>query len=110
MIRIRLLLLSVFLTGSFAQAQVRNITGTVRDAATNTPLPGVTVMVKGTTMKAQSNAIGNFVLDLGMEKSPVLIFRYVSYTPLEVPVGNKTHLDVQLTDCLLYTSDAADER
>ncbi|PTT01312.1 TonB-dependent receptor [Pedobacter sp. HMWF019] len=98
MIRIRLLLLSVFLTGSFAQAQVRNITGTVRDAATNTPLPGVTVVVKGTTMKAQSNAIGNFVLDLGAAKSPVLVFSYVSYTSLEVPVGIKTHLDVHLTE------------
>ncbi|EJF09588.1 carboxypeptidase-like regulatory domain-containing protein [Pontibacter sp. BAB1700] len=33
-----------------AMAQVRAITGTVTDATTNQPLPGVTVLVKGTTV------------------------------------------------------------
>jgi len=99
MIRLRLLLLSVCMTCSFfAQAQIRNITGKVRDAITNTPLAGVTVMVKGTEKKTQTDANGNFNLDVGSVTAPILTFHYVSYTIQEVSVGNKTRFEIHLAE------------
>ncbi|KIO75437.1 hypothetical protein TH53_20935 [Pedobacter lusitanus] len=98
MIRLRLLLLSVFITCSFAQAQVKIISGSIRDAADKSPLTGVSILLKGTQKVTQSDKNGNFSIDPGSEKSPVLIFRYVGYTNQEIPAAGKTSLTIYLAE------------
>lgn len=87
MIRLRLLLLLIFISSSltYAQAQVRSIKGKVLDKDERTPLIGVTVLLKGTKGNATlSDAEGNFKLNIpATEKSPVLIFSYIGYENFE---------------------------
>lgn len=96
MIRLHLLLLFVFLTCGYAQAQVKIISGKTLDKADNSPLPGVSIMLKGSKKGVQSDAKGNFTLDIGSAAPATLIVNYVGYNTQQVEVGNKTQLDVYL--------------
>lgn len=58
-------------------------------------LPGVSVLIKGTTRGTTTNADGNFQLDVPGTAS-VLVFSYVGYQSKEVTVGNKTNLTIAL--------------
>jgi TonB-dependent starch-binding outer membrane protein SusC len=62
-------------------AQQRSVSGKVTDSS-NQPLPGVTVVVKGTTQGTVTNADGNYTLAqhsfVGMRKMPLqLVFSFV---------------------------------
>jgi TonB-linked SusC/RagA family outer membrane protein len=70
------------------------ITGTVRDEAGN-PLPGVSVIVKGTTTGAITDAQGKY--SINAPDNAILVFTYIGYTKMELPVGGKTLLNIQLT-------------
>jgi TonB-linked SusC/RagA family outer membrane protein len=69
------------------------ITGTVRDS-TGTALPGVSVVIKGTTKGTQSDANGHF--SLSANPGDVLVFSYIGYTTKEVTVGNEKNIIVTL--------------
>ncbi len=70
------------------------ITGRVSDEK-GEPLPGVSIMVKGTQTGTASNADGSFSLDVPDEKA-VLVFSYVGYVSQEVVVSGRTRLEVAL--------------
>ena len=60
----KLLFLVIFLITAVLQqavAQERAISGRVTDRASNQGLPGVTVLVKGTTIGASTNSEGNYI-------------------------------------------------
>ncbi|KAA9338308.1 SusC/RagA family TonB-linked outer membrane protein [Hymenobacter busanensis] len=78
-----------------AEAQVRTITGRVTDAETNTGLPGVTVLVKGTPTGTSSNSEGQFTLEVPANAT-TLVFSFVGYTTVERPIGNASTIDVRL--------------
>ena len=88
-----LLLMSALLQQ--AMAQVRAITGKVTDATTNQPLPGVTVLVKGTTVGTATGADGSYSVNVP-EGSNTLVFRFVGYTTVERPIGNSATVDVSM--------------
>ena len=71
------------------------ITGTVYDEKGGT-LPGVSVLVKGTTTAAMTDALGKYSIKVPADNA-VLIFSYIGYTKLELPVGSKTVLDAKLS-------------
>jgi len=79
-----------------AMAQV-NISGKVLDSKTNTPLPGVTVKVKGTTNGMMSDVNGNFALSVPNQNA-ILTFSYAGYTTQEVRVGDRKTIDIRLSD------------
>ena len=79
---------------SFSNAQSKNVTGTVLDES-NTPLPGVTILVKGTTQGASTDFDGKFSIDVSPDSS-VLIISYVGYITQEISVENKKQLTIQL--------------
>ncbi|UOQ69112.1 SusC/RagA family TonB-linked outer membrane protein [Hymenobacter volaticus] len=61
------------------------------------PLPGVTVLVKGTTTGASTNSDGTFVISA--PEGSTLVFSYVGYTRKEVPVtAASTNLTVTLSE------------
>ncbi|MHC2992284.1 hypothetical protein OB13_12035, partial [Pontibacter sp. HJ8] len=73
----------------------RAITGKVTDATTNQPLPGVTVLVKGTTAGTATGADGNFSINVP-EGGNTLIFRFIGYDPIERAIGTATTIDVAM--------------
>ena len=78
------------------RAQQRTITGTVTDTRRQ-PLPGVTVVVKGTTNGTITNTDGKFSLPLPAN-AEVLQFSFVGMKPQEVVIGNQTTLNIQLEE------------
>ncbi len=77
-------------------AQQLSVTGVVKDAVTGEALFGVNILEKGSTNGTISNLDGEFTITV--PASAVLVFRYVGYESLEVPVGGKTKLTVSLTE------------
>ncbi|WP_242923765.1 SusC/RagA family TonB-linked outer membrane protein [Pontibacter liquoris] len=78
-----------------AMAQVRAVSGTVTDASTKQPLPGVTVLVKGTTVGTATGADGTYSVGVP-DGSNTLVFSFVGYATTERAVGNATTIDVAL--------------
>ncbi|WP_266368781.1 SusC/RagA family TonB-linked outer membrane protein [Tellurirhabdus rosea] len=79
---------------SFAQG--RTVTGTITDAS-RSPLPGVSVQIKGTARGTSSGADGTYTLS-NVGEGATLVFSFIGFTTQEVPVGNRSSVDVQLTD------------
>ncbi|WP_247235696.1 TonB-dependent receptor [Telluribacter sp. SYSU D00476] len=75
--------------------QAFRVKGTVVASDGQGALPGVSVVVKGTSQGTTTDGSGNYELTVPGEES-VLVFSFVGYTPQEVPVGNRRVLDVTL--------------
>ncbi len=70
------------------------VTGKVTDE-TNSGIPGVNVVVKGTTKGVMTDASGNFKIVVSDSRS-VLIFSAIGYTQQEITVGNQSSINVNL--------------
>ncbi|AKD05159.1 TonB-dependent receptor [Pontibacter korlensis] len=70
------------------------VTGKVTDDS-GVGLPGVTVVVRGTTRGTSTDLNGNFTLSVP-QTGAVLVFSYIGYASQEVPVGNQTTINVTL--------------
>ena len=77
------------------QVQSRKITGKVIDEDGN-PLPGVAVLIEGTTIGVATDMDGKYDLTCPEMKDIVLKFSYIGMKPKSVGVGNKTVVDVTL--------------
>ncbi|GAB3634668.1 SusC/RagA family TonB-linked outer membrane protein [Hymenobacter arcticus] len=78
-----------------ALAQTRTVSGRVRDQKTGEGLPGVTVLVKGTTTGTATNADGSFTLVV--PPGGTLVFSSVGMNTQEKPVGSDDQVSVALT-------------
>ncbi|MBX6361571.1 MAG: TonB-dependent receptor [Acidobacterium ailaaui] len=92
-IRLGGLLFCFLLTYSYGYGQ-KEITGQVTDGNTGTPLPGVTIKIKGSTHGTISDANGHFRIMANAEDS--LVFSFVGYVSKTILVGNKNNLNVEL--------------
>ncbi|GAB2788675.1 TonB-dependent receptor [Rhabdobacter roseus] len=72
----------------------RTISGTIRDKETNDPLPGVSILIKGTTQGTLSDQDGKF--SLVVPDNARLIFSFIGYTPFETAVGQQSVFSIQL--------------
>ncbi len=79
---------------SLARAQERVISGTVLDAHDGCPLIAATVSLKGSTVSVKTDKNGCFTLKADGEAW--LIVRYNGYKTVEVPVRQRSILDVAL--------------
>ncbi|MGQ1784622.1 MULTISPECIES: SusC/RagA family TonB-linked outer membrane protein [unclassified Saccharicrinis] len=95
-IKSRFLLLAIAcLMTSFGWAQQRTITGTVTDEGNET-LPGVSILVKGTTIGTITDIDGRYSLKIADSSTATLVFSFVGFTNQEITVGNQTAINVQL--------------
>lgn len=78
----------------FAVAQERTVSGKVTSTEDGSPLPGVNVLVKGTTIGTSTDADGKFLLSV--PESASLIFSFIGLESKEVPVGDRTVVDISL--------------
>ena len=79
------------------------ITGTITDE-NNMALPGVSVLVKGTTRGTNTDVDGKFRLNVE-NANATLVFSYVGYTNQEVVVGNRTNFEIKLLPQLKSLND-----
>ena len=88
-----ILLLFLFVSvGLYAQQIVK---GTVKDAATGEPLPGVSVVIKGTSVGVATDFDGKY--ELKAENGSVIVFSYIGYKDQEITVRT-TALNVLLQE------------
>ena len=103
--KITIMLVFLLIAGvNFAFAQSRTITGKVTSAQDGMGIPGVTVMVKGTTIGTTTDLDGIYSIDLQPEHQ-VLIFRYVGMTTQEINVGNQTSINVVMQADVLQINE-----
>lgn len=79
------------ISSSVIFAQSRAITGQVKDEAAN-PLPGVSIVEKGTNNGTVTDADGNF--HLSVQDNATLVISFIGMRAMEVPVGTQTTLSV----------------
>ena len=99
MVRMVLLLLAALLLakGSIASPDFYQevISGVVRDASSEEPLSGVSVMKKGAAEGTVTNSEGRY--SIAASEGSVLVFSFVGYNSTEVTVAAGETLDVRLT-------------
>ena len=77
--------------GAFAQ---RTITGKVVSSEDELGMPGVPVVVKGTTVGTATDIDGNFTLNV--PNGAIIVVSFMGYRTIELPVGNQTQFNVTL--------------
>jgi TonB-linked SusC/RagA family outer membrane protein len=93
-------LLSCF---SFAFAQDRSVTGTVRDEQGQT-LPGANILVKGTSTGVTTDANGQFTI-LAPSSGAILVISFIGYASQEIVLGNRSDIEVTLVADLTTLSE-----
>ena len=95
---LNLLLVLLFLFTFFfsGYAQERSLTGVVSDQS-GAPLPGVTVLIKGTTTGTVTDINGKYALKV-QGPNAVVSFAFVGYLRQEIVVGDQTSLNISLKE------------
>ncbi|WP_254411997.1 SusC/RagA family TonB-linked outer membrane protein [Dyadobacter diqingensis] len=73
----------------------RTVTGKVISSQDGTGMPGVNIVLKGTSRGTSTNAAGQYSIDITGD-NPILVFSFVGYTVEEVAVNNRSIVDVSL--------------
>ena len=74
----------LFTIASISSAQTRTINGKITDIETGEPLPGVSIVIEGTTSGVITNLDGEYTIEVSDEQ--VLLFSYIGYNKQIVPV------------------------
>lgn len=80
--------------GLLSFAQSMKVTGTVTAADDKSGLPGVSVLIKGSTTGTQTNVDGGY--SINASKGDVLQFSFIGYVTQSVTVGNQSAINVSL--------------
>lgn len=78
-------------------AQDRRITGKVVSAGDGSPLPGVSVQIKGTSKGTSTDATGNYTISVPAGKSTLEI-RSVGFNPQSLQIGSQTIINIALSE------------
>jgi TonB-linked SusC/RagA family outer membrane protein len=79
-----------------AYAQNRTVSGRVTDA-NDAGIPGVTVLVKGTSVGTSTNSSGNYTINVPAG-SNTLVYSYIGFAQQEVNVAGRSNVDVSLKE------------
>ncbi|MDO5978213.1 SusC/RagA family TonB-linked outer membrane protein [Flavivirga spongiicola] len=80
------------------KTQQRQVSGTVTDQS-GLPVPGVTVLIKGTNRGVATNLDGQYVITVP-DPANILVFSSLGFEPLEVTVGNQTVINLSLKEAI----------
>ena len=94
--KITVLLLTFFLYCHLTYGQNITISGTIT-ADGNEPLPGVSVIIKGSSLGTTSGTDGKYSLDVPSKES-IIIFSFVGFKTQEVAIGNQQIIDITLVE------------
>ena len=90
------LVLPLWLLCVIALAQSQDVTGKITDAGDNSPLPGASIVVKGTSVGTTSDANGEYSLAVEGENT-ILVFSFIGYASQEMQVSGRTTIDISLS-------------
>ncbi len=90
----RLIFLFLVFTTYFLYGQ-KTVSGVVTSAEDGSPLPGVSVVVKGTTIGTITDTDGKYTLEVP-GSAQELVFSFVGYKTVVVPIENKTVINVEM--------------
>ena len=82
--------------GGTTSQQVKTVSGTVKDN-NGQPIPGATILVKGTTVGIVTTTEGKYSLKIP-EKGETLVFSFVGMKTQEIAIGSKSTIDVTLSE------------
>src|SRR5688500_13046704 len=91
---LRLMSLFVFVLAS-GYAHARVVTGKVTSAEDQLGLPGVNVIVQGTTRGTATDTDGNYSISVESGET-ALVFTFVGYKSTSIEIGSRTNIDVVL--------------
>src|SRR5688572_8700832 len=94
----RAVLSSLILVGMLSlqvHAQDVTVSGIVTGSDDGAPLPGVSVIVKGTTTGTTTDVNGGYRLQVPNQDA-ILVFSFIGYAPQEMAVGSQTTVSVRL--------------
>ncbi len=93
----KLLVFLVLVLGTYPLlAQSKTVTGIVTDASDGSPLPGVNVLVQGTTNGTQTDFDGNYSIEAS--QGDVLVFSYIGTSTQTVTVGASNSINVAMQE------------
>jgi TonB-linked SusC/RagA family outer membrane protein len=87
-------MLSFFILGQ-AFAQDRTVTGKVTNKEDGTPIPGASVLVKGTTIGTATDVEGNYKISVPAD-AKILVFSFIGMKNMEQEIGSRSSIDVAL--------------
>lgn len=92
----------LFLLGlsHIALAQPISVQGRITDAATGDPLPGVNIVIQGTTIGAVTNLNGDFTIDVESADDN-LVFSFVGYITQVIPLNGRTTFEIALEEDII---------
>ena len=79
-----------------AIAQEQTVSGVIRDAADNSPLPGVSIRVKGARTGTTTATNGSY--SIKVKKGQVLVFSFLGFKTTEVTVGDNMSVNINLVE------------
>lgn len=96
----------IFLTSISGSVLAQEITvsGKVTSSDDGSPLPGVTVLQKGSSNGTSTDVEGNFRLNVS-DAQGTLVFSFIGYTPQEIPINSRTRIDVVLASDITQLSE-----
>jgi len=101
----KILIVGIFLLSQLnSLAQQRTVTGTVTDSQTSQAMPGVNVLIKGTTTGSISDANGRYSI-IVIDPNSVMVFSFIGYVSEEVPMAGRSVVDVALRSELLQLEE-----
>ena len=94
--RVAFLVMFALLFSFGSIAQDRTVSGRVTDATTGDPVPGATVLEKGTQNGVITDFDGYFTISPG--ENAILVFSFVGYANQEVEVGAQSTINIQMSE------------
>lgn len=88
------LVIGVLAISTALTAQAQSVSGTILDES-GQPVPGVSILEKGTTNGTSSDNDGKYSLNT-TTPNPVLVFSFIGYKTQEIPVSNRSSVSVNL--------------
>lgn len=86
----------LLLTTGWLFAQERTVSGRVTSAEDQSPLPGVNVILKGTSTGTATDADGRYTISVP-SAGGTLVFSFIGFATQEVVIGNRSQVDVVLS-------------
>lgn len=76
----------------------KQVSGTITDGQ-GLSLPGVTILIEGTSKGTTSDINGDYVIDVPSDlENPVLVFSFIGFTTQRIEVGTQSRIDLSMAD------------
>ncbi len=79
------------------KAQGKTVAGSI-SAGDGTALPGVTILIQGTSQGTITDIDGKYSIDVGGMKDPSLVFSFIGFQTQVIQLGDRTTIDVTLAE------------